>query len=322
VDIAGEDPQDPEDLGMAAPTPIPRQLRGRPFTLAEARAAGLSDRVLRGRRFRRVFPTVYACADVADTPALRLDAAVLLAPHAFATDLTAAYVLSVPVPDSGLTFLGIRRGERRLRVNGIRLREYVEPPTTRIIDGRAVTAPEPLFVQLAQRLSLLDLVITGDALVRSGRTSVEALRSAATFARGRAGQRARFAAGLVRAGVDSPMETRLRLLVVFAGLPEPAVNRDVSSRSGGWLARPDLSYPLLKIAIEYDGEHHRVSRRQWRSDIARRENLEAEGWIVLVITATDLFRRPAPTLTRILSALHRRNCPDLPQRLRDDWRQI
>ena len=54
----------------------------------------------------------------------------------------------------------------------------------------------------------------------------------------------------------------------------------------------------------------------------RRENLEADGWIVLVITAIDVFQRPAPTLMRILGALDRHGCADLPRRLDDDWRQL
>jgi len=46
----------------------------------------------------------------------------------------------------------------------------------------------------------------------------------------------------------------------------------------------------------------------------RRENLEADGWIVLVITAIGVFQRPAPTLMRILSASERRGCAGLPRR--------
>jgi hypothetical protein len=307
---------------VATPTSIPRQLRTRPFTLAEARAAGLSSRMLRGKRFRRVFSGVYMCGDLPDTPLTRLAAAMLRAPHAFATDLSAAHVLGIPVPEDSITYLGIRRGEPRPRSAGVRTREYVEPPETVVRSGIAVTAAAPLFVQLAERLRPLDLVIAGDAMVRTEQTSLDCLRDAAAAAQGRIGLRARHALGLVRARVDSPMETHLRLLIVLAGLPEPIINRDVISQQGGWLARPDLSYPAWRIAIEYDGEHHRVDRRQWRSDIARRENLEAEGWIVLVITATDVFQRPAPTLMRIVAALARRGCPDLPPRLDDDWRLL
>jgi hypothetical protein len=282
----------------------------------------MSDRMLRGRRFRRVFSGVYVCSDLPDTPLTRLAAAMLRAPHAFATDLSAAYVLGIPTPASPATYLGIRRGEPRPRSAGIRVREYAEPPATVVRKGVAVTAAAPLFVQLSERLQPLDLVIAGDAMIRSGQSSLECLKDAAKAARGRAGIRARYAASLVRSRVDSPMETHLRLLIVLSGLPEPVLNRDVINSQGGWLARPDLSYPTWKVAIEYDGEHHRVDRRQWRSDIARRENLEAEGWIVLVVTATDVFQRPAPTLMRIMSALERRRCPDLPQRLDDEWRLL
>jgi hypothetical protein len=305
---------------MPAPTAIPRSLRTRPFTLPEARAAGLTDRTLRGQRFRRVFPYVYICADVRDTPLIRLAAAILRAPHAFATDLSGAHVLGVPVPDDPITYLGIRRGDPRIKVAGIRLREYVNPPPSVKRRGYPVSAPEHVFTQLAERLPLLDLVVAGDAMVRSGNTSLECLRATADSAGGQRGIRARMAARQVRSGVDSPMETRLRLLIVLAGLPEPVVNQDVISSRGGWLARPDLSYPHWKLAIEYDGDHHRVDRTQWQRDIMRRENLEADGWVVLVITATDVFQRPAPTLMRILSALERRGCADLPRRLDDDWR--
>jgi very-short-patch-repair endonuclease len=307
---------------VPAPTAIPASLRARPFTLTEARAAGLTDRMLRGRRFRRVFAYVYVCADVPDTPLIRLAAAMLRAPHAFATDLTAAHVLGVPVPDDPLTYLGIRRGDPRIQSAGIRIREYARPPPTIRHGDYVVTSPTQVFVQLVDRLPLLDLVIAGDALVRRGHTSLDALREAADQVRGRRGVRARSAARSVRARVDSPMETPLRLLIVHAGLPERETNRDVISSHGGWLACPDLSYPEWKIAIEYDGDHHRVDSRQWRRDIARRENLEADGWIVLVITAVDVFRRPAPTLMRIVSALDRRGCPGLPLRLEDDWRRL
>ncbi|HYJ68779.1 MAG TPA: DUF559 domain-containing protein [Nocardioidaceae bacterium] len=285
-----------------------------------ARAAGLADHVLRGGRFRRLFPTVYAHADLPDTATTRLIGALLLAPHAFATDYSAARVLGIPVPDDSTTYLGIRRGEPRPRVVGIRVREYVDPPTTVVQDGIAVTAAAPLFVQLAERLALLDLVIAGDALCRA--IPVEHLCAAAKLARGRTGIRARRSAALVRPGVDSPMETHLRLVTVLAGLLEPVINRDVFNSRGLWLARPDLSYPEWKIAIEYDGEHHRVDRRQWRRDIARRELLEAEGWIVLVITGGDLFRRPADTLERIVAAMRRRQVPDIPPRLRSEWREL
>lgn len=107
------------------------------------------------------------------------------------------------------------------------------------------------------------------------------------------------------------MESRLRLLIVLAGLPEPLVGQPVYDSDGGWLAKPDLSYPDFKIAIEYDGRHHLLDSTQWRRDIRRRENLERAGWLVRVITADDLLRAPNTVLARISEDLHTRNHPHL-----------
>lgn len=120
-------------------------------------------------------------------------------------------------------------------------------------------------------------------------------------------RRAREAADLVRARVDSRPETHLRLEIVWGGLPEPDVGRDVFDACGGWLARPDLSYPAHRIAIEYDGIHHLQDKRQWAQDILREENLEREGWIVIVVTADQLYKRPHQTVSRIREALRRRD---------------
>jgi hypothetical protein len=95
------------------------------------------------------------------------------------------------------------------------------------------------------------------------------------------------------------METRVRLLLVRAGLPCPEVNRDVFDLAGSWLAPPDLSYPALKIAIEYDGDHHRTDRKQWRRDRARDANLREAGWIVITLTADDVFRYPDRTVAKV-----------------------
>src|SRR5690606_27406781 len=73
----------------------------------------------------------------------------------------------------------------------------------------------------------------------------------------------RAALALAREKVESPKETETRLLIIRAGLPEPVVQFEV--RDGGRLvARIDLAYPDLKIAIEYEGDEHRVDKNRWR----------------------------------------------------------
>lgn len=112
---------------------------------------------------------------------------------------------------------------------------------------------------------------------------------------------------LVRERVDSPQETRLRLLVVRAAIPEPAVNVAARADDGAtWLAVPDLAWHELRIALEYLGDVHRTARGRWRKDVARREVLEDHGWKVLFATADDLTYRRAVLLRRVSDALRQR----------------
>jgi len=107
---------------------------------------------------------------------------------------------------------------------------------------------------------------------------------------------------LARVDVESPKETETRLLMRRAGLPEPVVQHEV--RDGlRLIARPDLSYPELKIAIEYEGDGHRTDKDQWRRDIQRQRELEDLGWIVIRLTQRDLREGQESLLARIRRAI-------------------
>ncbi|MGH3345625.1 MAG: endonuclease domain-containing protein [Nocardioides sp.] len=113
------------------------------------------------------------------------------------------------------------------------------------------------------------------------------------------------AAALVRERVDSPMETRLRLLIVLAGLPEPRVNVDI--RDGEFRTRVDLCYPELKLIIEYDGQQHRADDLdQWDRDNDRISWFAQRGWELVPVISRGIYRRPAETLDRICDAIRRR----------------
>ncbi|MGH3486335.1 MAG: DUF559 domain-containing protein [Actinopolymorphaceae bacterium] len=159
----------------------------------------------------------------------------------------------------------------------------------------------------------MDGVILGDAVVRRG-ASIGQLRDAANDATGRGASAVRKAAELVRSRVDSPMATRLRLLIVLAGLPCPEPGVEVLDEHR-WVATVDPAYVEQRIAIEYDGDLHRVSKRRWRHDVAAREMLRDLGWDVLLVTADDIYVRPQRTLDRVHTALRSRNHPDLPTAL-------
>ena len=114
------------------------------------------------------------------------------------------------------------------------------------------------------------------------------------------------------------METRLRLLLVLAGLPEPEVNHVIRDEWGSILRRFDLAYPTLKLIIEFDGRHHVRRAEQWEADIARREALESDGWRTLIVTSAGIYRDPTATVEKVRRALQLRGVRVGP--IRDGYR--
>jgi hypothetical protein len=259
-----------------------------------------------------VLGPVYVDAEVTLTPRLRAEAALLLAPGAAISHHTALSLWTADDRVAGdVIHVAVERDPHQVlpRVTGLRVHE-VQHLEQVVEDGLSLIRPERTFLDLAPYFALTELVTAGDSLVRRTTTTPEHLVETATAAVGVRGVRlAREAAALVRRGVDSPMESRLRLLLILAGLPEPRIGQVVLDSAGGWLAQPDLSYPKIKLAIEYDGQHHLVDVRQWQQDIRRRENLEREGWLVRVITARDLHQAPQTIVARIAEDLHTRRHP-------------
>lgn len=111
---------------------------------------------------------------------------------------------------------------------------------------------------------------------------------------------------VVRAGAESRPETLLRLLLLHAGLPEPEVNRDIRAQNGAFLGRADLAYPAFKVIVEYDGDHHRTSVRQYDADLSRFDRFLAAGWIVIRVRSRGLFVQPGQTIARVTGALRSR----------------
>ena len=288
----------------------------RPFRRRDALRAGITDQELVGPTFRRLMHGIYISAAAEITPTTRILAAMRTTTHpCFATHHTAATLLGATVPDSAWTYLGTVEGAMTVR-RQIRLRRYAVPPPLAQRSPLPCTDAAQTFLDLAECLELVDLVVLGDGLVRQGHITPVGLVKAARQHEGPGAKLARLAAGYVRAGVDSPMETRVRMLFVLAGFPEPVVNVVVFDDSGRLRYRIDLAWPTAKVAVEYDGRHHIRREEQWTYDIRRREELEADGWTFLILTATDIFRTPGSTLDRAESLLAARG---IRVRRRRDW---
>ncbi|MET1154316.1 hypothetical protein [Arthrobacter sp.] len=169
---------------------------------------------------------------------------------------------------------------------------------------------------MAEVVELDDLVVIADYLLRNpppafeGRAEPYATREElqATLRRhpGRRGVwRARQALALARVGADSQPETRLRLALIRAGLPEPAVNKPIRNDDGDMLHAPDLSLPEYRIAIEYEGESH-GNVDQIARDIAREERTRAAGWEEVRISKRHMANGDRRAVEKIGVALRAR----------------
>lgn len=290
----------------------------KPFSRKQAQEAGLSWRDLSGPRFRRVFHNVYVAASVTPSAELRTNAARhVVGDHAIASHHSAALLWGAVVPHSSDVHVTVPTGRVRPRSQGLHV--HAADRTHVLRRGQPVTTPTATFVDLGRYLELVDLVTLGDSLVKAGVTTPEDLIDASRVGSGRGVRSARRAAAYVRAGVDSPMETRARMLIVLAGLPEPLINHQLRDDSGLVRRRLDLSYPQFRLAIEYDGRHHAENSAQWRGDVRRREELDAQGWRLIVLLSGDIYSSPSQTLQRIRAAM--RSCGMKTPPHRDEWQR-
>ncbi|MGO4598987.1 hypothetical protein [Terrabacter sp. 2RAF25] len=288
---------------------------GKPFLRSAARH--LSDGQLR-RGYRTLFHGVHVSRQASVTVATLAEAGLLVAePGSYVSHQTAARLLGGIVPADP----NVHVTSPRIRVKGAGLVGHRRKVGQQVMTwgGLRITSPAQTFLDMAHCLTLVDLVVLGDSLVRHKRTTSAELVSRASAKSGPYSHLARRAASLVRAGVDSAMETRLRLLIVLAGLPEPEIDHRVHDHDGALLRRYDLSYLPFPLIIEYDGRQHAESDQQWLSDIGRDEVLDDERIRRLVIVSRDLYSTPANTLARITKAMRRAGMP-VP-RLRDEWRR-
>lgn len=197
------------------------------------------------------------------------------------------------------------------RTRGVVGHRLSAQPVLQTIGGLVVCVPSEAWVQLADDLDLDELVEVADHLLTVSPLGPDAtralLRRRIEAVRRRASGRLHAALELARCPVLSPGETRVRLLLVRGGIPEPECNGKVFRNSDGtYLGKPDLVWRRARVAVEYEGGGHADPRRM-RMDIARYEAFREEGWIVLRVTSDDLLpTRRTLLVARVETALANR----------------
>jgi hypothetical protein len=286
---------------------VPDELRWRPFTTAQARTFGVTRSALRSAPWRHVFRDVWVHEDVPDSRALRFAAVRLILPDgAFVCGLTADWLYGIDVQDprGDLIWIGCRTGCRLRARAGCTVREIsVEDHDLQLIDGIWVTTPCRTVFDSGRWLTLVEGVVVADALTHAGLVTVDQLREYARRHRGLRGVR-RFdrVVDLTEPKSESPMETRVRLLLVLAGLPRPEAQLKILDEREKPFARADLGYREQRLLIEYDGSWHFATRR---ADDRRRDRLRDLGWTVIVVSKEDYYDHPKATIARVRHGLEK-----------------
>jgi hypothetical protein len=109
---------------------------------------------------------------------------------------------------------------------------------------------------------------------------------------------------LVDARSESPLETRLRLLLTDAGLPPEQLQWPVVV-AGRIAVRLDLAWPSRKVCVEADGTAFHSDLHTLYSDRSRQNLLVVAGWTVLRHTWADVVHHRAEVVRTVASALAR-----------------
>lgn len=289
-----------------------------PFTHKWARAQGISRSRLESPEFVCLLRGIYVRSSVSIDARLEARAALLAGrAGAFVSHHTAARLWGGVVPDSDRPHVSVPPGTRRSTREDLAVHRSRRAPVG--FRGVRVTSAHDTFLDMASCLNLVDLVVLGDSLVRKNRFTPAQLVEVAAEATGRGARLARRAAGLVRAGVDSPMETRSRLLRVLSGLPELETDIRFYDTYGNLVRRLDGGDRETRTAVEYDGRQHIERERNWEADIGRREEFENADWRILTLISKDIFRTPGETIERQAHLFRQRGIPMGPRK--DEWRR-
>ena len=180
------------------------------------------------------------------------------------------------------------------------------------MDTLLVTSRTRTWLDCARRMSVDELTVVADHLVRTprpdfeGRTepyaTLDELADMLDRHKGTPGiQKARVALEQARLGADSAPETRLRLALERAGLPEPELNMP-ALLNDGVVRQPDLAYPQFLVAVEYDGDGHSDTGQIVR-DIAREEDFARAGWTLVRLSKRHMANDARSAVAKVRTAL-------------------
>ncbi len=283
------------------------------FSVAEAIDSGVARGRLHRADLRTPFRGVRASRDRgADGSLLAacLEYAPRLKPWQFFSHETALGLIGAPMPEwphRPTIHVSAHRPAREPRTEGVRGHrlQVRESAVQSSEHGLPIEHPVRAWRQAGMSWRLDDLIAAGDFLIAGHvpRAAVDDLRTEIEVMGDLRGGLLRRALASVRPRTRSPRETRLRLLIVRGGLPEPETGWVLRTIGGRPIAELDLAYPRWRVAVEYDGRVHAENAVQFAKDADRWDRIRAEGWHIVRILNHHMRGSGATALHKVHEAL-------------------
>ncbi|MGH3455332.1 MAG: hypothetical protein ACRDP2_13000 [Nocardioidaceae bacterium] len=275
---------------------------GLPFRVTRDGALGLSRyrirTLLREHQVRQLFRGVLVDSRVPDTRDLRcFGLALVLPPHGVICHCSAAWAMGIDAFQPKDRFLltpqcMVPHGTSRSRYPGVQcIQGYLPDSDVMVTNGLRLTVPSRTTVDLMRTLRRPYALSVADAMVRAELVTIAELARRIRRLKHFPGiVRARDLLRLIDPRAESPGESWLRLRLVDAGFPFPRPQYEVIDHRGRVIARIDLAYPEIKLAMEYDGAAYHSHEEDQSHDEERRGLLtDAYGWRVERATKADVL---------------------------------
>ncbi|MCX5041794.1 hypothetical protein OG921_01130 [Aldersonia sp. NBC_00410] len=181
---------------------------------------------------------------------------------------------------------------------GLVVHQRLGAPITKF-DGQLVTEPAWTAIEFARTLPRPRALATMDAALATGLCDRDALRVAARRQGGRRGIVAvRQLVEIADGRAQSPMESETRLVFVDAEL-EPDLQVPVLDEAGIPRFYLDFGWREAMVGVEYDGDAFHSDPLAVRRDKARIGWMQDRGWLIIVVSADDVRRRPDALVARV-----------------------
>lgn len=284
---------------------LPQILATRSFTSREGARRGLSTSRLRAKDLYVPSREIRVPRGVSQTLLDRVRPYAELGVESVVSHTTAAILHGIPMPyvheEPRLIHLTRPAGTTIPRRKGvIGHKRELTPGECMLIDGVPVTTPARTLLDLAGILNLDDLVAVADHLICEHHWENQPAKfpivEAAVLSRYigskhhlRGLANAQAATEWMRVGADSPRETRLRLLLQRACLPEFLPNCEIPGAPNEPKVHPDLGCEEFRVCGEYEGEVHLTPEKQL-FDRNRDTRTAARGWLQVKVFNKDMQR--------------------------------